>query len=42
MLTQISPIETIKIEETKRVDFFVILKIANKPIEAKSKSINGL
>lgn len=42
MLIQINPIETIKIEETKRVDFFVILKTANKPIEANSKSIIGL
>lgn len=34
--------ETIKIDETKRLDFFVILRIANKPVEANNKSIKGL
>lgn len=29
-------------DETKRLDFFVILKIANIPIAAKNKSIIGL
>jgi len=42
MLIQISAIETTKIVDTKRADFFIILRIANRPIEAKSKSINGL
>lgn len=39
MLTQIKLIETIRIDETKRLDFFVILRIAKAPIEAKNKSI---
>ena len=42
MLIHIKHIETIKIEETRRLDFFVILKIANRPIEANNKSIKGL
>lgn len=42
MLIQIKPIETIKIEETRRLDFFVILTIANKPIKANIRSIKGL
>jgi hypothetical protein len=42
ILIQIKLNETIKIDETKRLDFFVILRIANKPIEANSKSIIGL
>ena len=31
-----------RIHETKRLDFFVILKIANSPIEAKNITIIGL
>lgn len=41
-LIQISAIETTKMDDTKRDDFFIILRIVNKPIEANSKSIKGL
>lgn len=41
-LIQISAIEMISTVDIKRLDLFIILRIANNPIVAKIKSIKGL